>query len=73
VKTNSYKSCRRKFHRKFPETTCPSGDIISKLAKKVRAQGIDRNPLNRNSVLTKEKLDDIGHRLENSPRKSLRD
>jgi hypothetical protein len=26
VKTNSYKSCRRKFCRKFPDTTCLSGD-----------------------------------------------
>jgi hypothetical protein len=28
--------------------------------------------LKRNRVLTEEKLDDIGHRLENSSRKSLR-
>jgi hypothetical protein len=33
---------------------------------------IDRKLLERNRVLTEEKLDDIGHRLENSPRKSLR-
>ncbi|PNF15704.1 hypothetical protein B7P43_G12455 [Cryptotermes secundus] len=74
VKTHSYKSCRRKFRHKFPETTCPSGDTISKLVKKVRTHGIliDRKPLKRNRVLTEEKLDDIGHRLENSPRKSLR-
>jgi hypothetical protein len=74
VKTNSYKSCRRKFRRKFPGTTCPSGDTISKLVKKVRTHGIliDRKLLKRNRVLTEEKLDSIGHRLENSPRKSLR-
>jgi hypothetical protein len=73
VKTNSYKSCRRKFHRKFPETTCLSGDTVSKLVKKVRIHGIliDRKPLKRSSVLTEEKLDDICDRLENSPRKSL--
>jgi hypothetical protein len=36
VKTNSYKSCRRKFNHKFPDATCPSGDILSKLVKKVQ-------------------------------------
>jgi hypothetical protein len=33
---------------------------------------IDRKPLKRKRVLTEKKRDDIGHRLENSPRKSLR-
>jgi hypothetical protein len=33
---------------------------------------INRKPLKRNSVLTEEKLDDIGCQLENSPRKALR-
>jgi hypothetical protein len=42
--------------------------------KKVRTHGIliDRKSLKGNRVLTEEKLDDIGYRLENSPRKSLR-
>jgi hypothetical protein len=73
VKTNSYKLCRRKFRHKFPDTTCPSGNTISKFVKKVRTHGIliDRKPLKRNRVLTEEKLDCIGHRSENSPRKSL--
>jgi hypothetical protein len=68
---NSYKSCRRKFLLTFPDITCPSGDIISKLVKKVRTHGIltERKPLKRNRVLTEEKLEDIGRRLENSPRK----
>jgi hypothetical protein len=39
VKTNSYKSCTRKFCYKFPET-CPSGDTISKSVKKLRTHGI---------------------------------
>jgi hypothetical protein len=34
-KKNSYKSCRWKFFLKFPNTTCPSGDTVSKLVKKV--------------------------------------
>jgi hypothetical protein len=58
----------------FPDITCPFGDTISKLVKKVRTRGIsiDRKPLKRKRVLTEENLDDIGHRLENPPRKSLR-
>jgi hypothetical protein len=61
-KKNSYRSCRRKFSRKFPDTY-PSGNKISKLVKKVRICGIliDRMPLKINHVLTEEKLDDIGH------------
>jgi hypothetical protein len=56
-KKKSYKSCRRKFRRKFTDITCPSGDIISKLVKKVRTHGIliDRKPLKRNRVLTRGK------------------
>jgi hypothetical protein len=48
VKKKKHKLCRRKFHHKFPDTTCPSGDTISKLVKKVRIHGIliDRKPLN---------------------------
>jgi hypothetical protein len=40
VKTDSYKTCRRTFHHKFPDTTCPSGDTVSKLVKKVRTHCI---------------------------------
>jgi hypothetical protein len=42
METNTYKSRKRKFRHKFPETTypSPSGDTISKLAKKVRTDGI---------------------------------
>jgi hypothetical protein len=74
AKKISYKSCRRNFHHKFPDITCPSGDTISKLVTKVRTHSIfiDRKPLKRNHVLTEEKFDDICHRLENSSRKSLR-
>jgi hypothetical protein len=41
--------------------------------KKLGTHGIliDRKPVKRSNVLTKEKLDDIGHRLKNSPRKFL--
>jgi hypothetical protein len=72
-KKNSYKSCRRKFRRKFPEAY-PSGDTVSKLVKKARTHCIllDRKPLKIDHILTEENLDDIGHRLEDSPRKSMR-
>jgi hypothetical protein len=74
VKTNSYKSYRKKLCHKFPDTTLPSGDTISKLVKKVRTHSnlTDRKQLKRNNVLIEEKLDDVGHRLENPPQKSLR-
>jgi hypothetical protein len=64
MEKNSYKSCRRK----FPDTTCPSGDSVSKLVTKVRTHGIliDRKPLKRNRVVIEEKQDDIGNQLENS-------
>jgi hypothetical protein len=58
VKTNPYKSCRSKFRRKYPDATCPSGDTISKLVKKVRTHGvlIGRELLKGNGVLTEENL-----------------
>jgi hypothetical protein len=45
VKTHT-KYCRRKFRFTFSDTACPFGDTISKLAKKVRTNGIliDRKP-----------------------------
>jgi hypothetical protein len=43
VENNSYKPCRRKYRRKFPDTTCPSGDTISKLVS--HGILIDRKPL----------------------------
>jgi hypothetical protein len=74
VKKKIIQIVQEKFRRKFPDTTCPSGDIISKLVKKVRINGIliDRKPLKRNCALTEDKSDDICHQSENSPRKYLR-
>jgi hypothetical protein len=69
-----HKSCRRKYHHKFPNTTCPSADTISKLVKRVWTNSIliDRKPLKINCVLSEEKLDDFGCQSEKSPPKSLR-
>jgi hypothetical protein len=64
---NSYKSWRREFHLNFPHTTCPPGDTISKLVKKVRTHGIlTEMPLKLNRVLTVVIIYDNGG-LENSP------
>jgi hypothetical protein len=70
---NSYKSWRRKFQLKFPDTTCRFADTVSKLVKKVRTHSIliDRRPLKINRVLAEEKLDDVGRHIDNSPRKSF--
>jgi hypothetical protein len=67
-KENSYKSCRRTFRLKFPDTTCQSGGTIYKLVTNVMAHGnvIGRKPLKIHSVLTEGKLKDNGRRLENS-------
>jgi tetrahydromethanopterin S-methyltransferase subunit G len=48
--------------------------IIKIIVKKVRTHGIliDRKPLRRNRVLTEEKLDDIGRRIENFAGKFFR-
>jgi hypothetical protein len=74
VRKSLYKSRRRKFHHKFSDTTCLSGDTISQLVKKARTHGIliDRKTLKGNSVLTEEKFGNNCRRLENSPRKSWR-
>jgi hypothetical protein len=65
---NSYKSCRKKFRHRSPETICPPGATISKLVKKVRTRGIliHRKPLKIYRVGTQEELEDICHRLKNS-------
>jgi hypothetical protein len=49
-----------------------SGDTGSKLRKKVQTDSIlIEKAVKKKSFLIEEKLDDIGHRLENSLRKSL--
>jgi hypothetical protein len=72
VKTNRFKK-GRKFRRKLSET-CPSGETLSRLVKKVWTHGIllDRRPLKGKRAVTDEELDYIGNQIENSPWKSLR-
>jgi hypothetical protein len=47
---------------------------IHKLTKKVSSTGslLDKKPAKKCHVLTEEKLDEIGARLEHTPQKSLR-
>jgi hypothetical protein len=51
-----HKSRRTKLRLKFPNTACPTGDIISELLKRVRTHSIliDRKLLKRNRVLSEE-------------------
>jgi hypothetical protein len=63
----------RKFRYKFPRITVSSTTGIHKLIKKVRSAGslMDKKPAKKHHLLTEEKLDEIGSRLENTQQKSL--
>jgi hypothetical protein len=73
VKYGSAEKCRRKFRRKFRDERVPSRQTIHNLVNKLRTTGflIDKKTKHKRRVLT-EKLDDMGARLEHTPRKSLR-
>jgi transposase len=73
TKKSSYRTCRRKFHQKFPDINVPSKSMIERLVKKFHNTGsvLDKKKNRKRSVLTAEKLDEIGASLESSPRKSL--
>jgi hypothetical protein len=73
VKKKSYKSCKRRFHCRYPGVRIPASSTILRLEKKVRSTGsfLDKKYTRQNAVLTEEMLDKIGARLEHSPRKSL--
>jgi hypothetical protein len=73
VKKKSYKSCKRWFRRRYPGVRIPASSTILRLVEKVRSTGsfLDKKCTRQNAVLTEETLDEIGARLEHSPRKSL--
>jgi hypothetical protein len=74
VKNKSYKACKRRFRRRYPGVRIPASSTILRLVKKVvRSTGyfLDKKYTRQNAVLTEETLDEIGARLEHSPRKSL--
>jgi transposase len=74
VKSGSARKVRRRFRRKFQDVTVPHRETVHRIVNKVRETGslLDRKPELKRRVLTEEKLDEIGARLEHSPRKSLR-
>ena len=69
----SRKSCsetRRKFRVKFPGGPVPNPSIIRRQAKIFKETGSvkNRNVNRRRHVLTEETLDEIGERLEHTPK-----
>jgi hypothetical protein len=73
-KCESARKCRTKFRCQFPGQPVPSRQIIHYLVNKLTATGslVDKKPDRKRTVLTEEKFDESGARLETSPRKSLR-
>lgn len=73
AKYSSYIKCRRKFRRKYPESDVPSKSMIERLVKKFHSTGsvLDLKKRRRRSILTEEKLDEIGSFLERNPGKPL--
>jgi hypothetical protein len=73
VKINSINRVKRRFRRRYPCVRIPASSTILRLVKKVHSTGsfLYKKYTRQNAVLTEETLDEIGARLENSPRKSL--
>jgi transposase len=74
VKYGSAGKCRRKFRRTFRNERVPSKQSIHNFVNKHKTTGllIDKKTKHKRRVLAEEKLDDIGVRLEHTPRKSLK-
>jgi hypothetical protein len=75
VKSGCVRTVRRRFARKFQDVTIPHRKTIHAIVNKVRQTGslLDKKrTVSKRRVLTEEKLDEIGARLEHSPQKSLR-
>jgi hypothetical protein len=64
---------RRKFRYQFPGELFPSKQSTHNLVNKLKTTGslLDRKPNRKRNLLTEEKLDDNGARLETSPSKAL--
>jgi transposase len=75
VKSGCIRTVRRRFARKFQVVTIPHRKTIHAIVNKVRQTGSllnKKRAVSKRRVLTEEKLDEIGARLERSPRKSFR-
>jgi hypothetical protein len=71
VKYGSARKCRRKFRCTFRDERVPSRQTIHNLVNKLRTTGllIDKKQRHQHGVITKEKLEKTGVRLEHTPRK----
>ncbi|PSN35154.1 hypothetical protein C0J52_20041 [Blattella germanica] len=58
LKYSSWRRCRRRFQRKFPEVYPPSKYTIYKIAKKFRETGsvLNKKPERKCRILTEERL-----------------
>jgi transposase len=74
VKSESARKCQQKFWCKFHFERVHSRKTIHNLVNKFRTTKllIDKKQKCKCQVLTEEKLDDIGARLQHTPRKSLK-
>lgn len=74
VKYSSARRCRREFQQRFAGVRIPSRSTIHDLVNKVRRTGsfLNKKHVRQRRVLTEEKLDEVGARLEHTPQKSLR-
>jgi hypothetical protein len=67
------RKCRSIFRCQFPGERFPCKRSTHNIVNKLKTTGsmLDRKPDRKRNLLTEEKLDDIGTRLETSPRRSL--
>jgi hypothetical protein len=74
VKYGSARKCRRKCRCKFHDERVPSKQTVHNLVNKLKTTGllIDKKQKHKLQVLTEEKLDDVGARLEHTHRRSLK-
>ena len=72
VNTSFYREVVRRFQANYPRVRVPSREAVRLLVNKFRETGsiLDKKEKNvKRRVLTEQKLEEIGERLENSPQK----
>jgi hypothetical protein len=71
---SSARNCPTRLRRKCSDSTVPGGSTVHNVITKVRhiRSVLYKNKSRKRSVVTEEKSDDIGTRLESSPKKKLR-
>ena len=73
VITSSWREVVRRFQANYPGVRVPSREAIRLLVNRFRETGsiLDKKRNVKQRVLTEQKLEEIGERLQNSPQKSL--